>query len=274
MKPVIKYVGGKTQLLPELFKVFPDPIRTYYEPFLGGAAVFFALRDLGRFEKACLNDWNKELVNLYAVVRDAPDRLIEDLRVAKENYLKDPQKVYLEVRAMEPEDPVQRAARTVFLNKTGFNGLYRLNKQGKFNVPWGKRPNPSLCDEENVRACSEGLQGVRLTQGDFAPAVADAGPGDLVYFDPPYLPLTDTSNFTSYTEAGFSMEDQKRLASTFRQLVEKGATCVLSNHDVPAMDDLFAGFEIRRVPAKRSINSKGDKRGPVGEVIVVGRPQG
>lgn len=272
MKPVIKWVGGKTQLLPELFKVFPEKIETYYEPFLGGAAVFFALKTDGRVQKACLNDWNPELVNLYSVVRGSPNELIEALREAKANYVKDPQKVYLEVRALELEDPIQKAARTIFLNKTGFNGLFRLNKQGKFNVPWGKKPNPSLCDEENLLACSEGLQGVTLTIGDFAPAVADAGQGDLVYFDPPYLPLSDTANFTSYTEVGFGMADQKRLADTFRQLVERGATCVLSNHDVPAIDDLFSGFEIHRVPARRNINSKGDKRGPVGEVIVVGRP--
>lgn len=276
-KPVIKWVGGKTQLLKPIFDALPETIETYYEPFIGGAAVFLALASEGRFRRARLNDWNPELVNLYSVVRDEPEQLMHLLDYWRELYEADPKQVYAGVREDDRADgpglPVDVAARTIFLNKAGFNGVYRQNKAGKFNVPWGKKPKVNFYDRENMLACSHALKLVEgFTTGDFAPAVSNAGPGDVVYMDPPYIPHSATSNFTSYTSDGFSMDDQKRVADTARQLVQQGAHVVVSNNDVAPIYDLYAGFEIRQIQARRSVNSKGDKRGAVGEVLIVGKP--
>lgn len=273
-RPILKWAGGKTQLLPQLLPLFPTEINTLYEPFIGGGAVFFYLATEGRFDRAVINDWNSELTNLYSVVRDCPDALIEKLQLAKSQYLNDPEGTYYRWRALDRANLMghDQATRTILLNKAGFNGLYRQNKKGGFNVPWGKHMNPPICDEQNLRECFSVLQGVEIRTGDFVDGCKGAGKGDLVYFDPPYLPLTDTANFSAYTSDGFSMGDHLRLAETFKSLVAAGATCVLSNHDVPAVHEMFHGFEIIQVPVKRNINSKGDKRGPVREVIVVGRP--
>jgi DNA adenine methylase len=274
-RPILKWVGGKTQLLPVIFPHIPEKIDTYYEPFIGGAALFFALASDRRFTRARLNDWNPELVNLYSVVRDDMAALMTMLDVWKDRYEKYPEQTFAGLRSSTFDMPAERAARTVFLNKTGFNGLYRQNKKGEFNVPWGKKPKVGFYDEKNVLACALALALVdRFTTGDFAPAVVDAGPGDLVYMDPPYIPHSDTSNFTGYTSDGFSMEDQGRVAAMAKQLVAQGAKVIVSNNDVPAIYDLFAGpeFEIVKVEARRNLNSDGEKRGPVGEVLVIGRP--
>lgn len=276
-RPVIKWVGGKTQLLGLIFDTLPEKIETYYEPFIGGAAVFLALASEGRFKRARLNDWNPELVNLYTVVRHQPEELMHLLDYWRDLYEADPKRVYADIREDDRADgpglPEDVAARTIFLNKAGFNGVYRQNKSGKFNVPWGKKPKVNFYDRENMLACAKALMTVeRFTVGDFAPAVTDAGPGDVVYMDPPYIPHSVTSNFTSYTSDGFNMDDQKRVAETARQLVKQGAHVVVSNNDVPPIYDLYVGFEIRQVQARRNVNSKGDKRGAVGEVLIVGKP--
>jgi DNA adenine methylase len=270
--PLIKWVGSKTSVLPDLLPLFPQRIRTYYEPFFGGGAVFFALN--GRFNDAVINDWNDELVNLYRMVRSFPNQLIDALANCREVYDIDGAGTFQLWRAKDPADltDIERAVRTVFLTKTSFNGLYRVNKKGKFNAPWGKYVNPLICDPPNILAASAALQAVTFRQGDFAPAVVDAQPGDVVYFDPPYLPLTDTADFSNYTAEGFTVEDHYRLRDTFAELVSRGVTCILSNHDVPLMHEMFAQFEIRPIQVRRSINSKGDKRGGVGEVLVIGRP--
>ena len=277
-RPFIKWVGGKTQLLPRLLEQFPKTIKTYYEPFLGGGSVFWALAAEGRFERAILNDWNAELINAYRVIRDEPENLIEQLKIYAESYRKDPKGTFESVRAWYPPHTdiiaASRAARTIFLNKTCFNGLYRVNKKGGFNSPFGKYENPTICDEENIRACSAGLaKAGSLHVGDFASVLDDAGPGDLVYFDPPYVPVSATSDFTSYTSSGFNLRDQERLAAMFSELSERGVSVVLSNSDTQVVRDLYAGFEVHSVDARRAINSKGAKRGPVKEVIVVSRPR-
>lgn len=154
-----------------------------------------------------------------------------------------------------------------------FNGLYRVNKAGQFNVPFGRYTNPLICDEKNLRACSEVLQKVELHSGDFADIVSDAKTGDVIYFDPPYVPLNPTSNFTSYTSGRFGLADQERLSICFKELVAKGAFVFLSNSDTPLVRDLYAGYELKEVQARRSINSKAEKRGKIGELLIIGRPE-
>ncbi len=277
--PFLKWVGGKTQLLPHLLDLFPRKARTYYEPFLGGGAVFFALAARNRFERAVLSDHNRELVDAYRVVRGFPDDLARLLCDIEAEYEADPKGTYQKWRSPPPDlaaklvkRPISRAARLIFLNKAGFNGLYRVNRKGAFNVPWGKRPRVRTFDTENLQACASTLdRWASLQQGDFSAVTADAGAEDLVYFDPPYAPKTATASFTSYTGGGFSIDDQRRLAVAFRDLVARGCYVVASNADLPVVRDLYAGFEHHTVPARRSINRKGDGRGPVDELVIVGR---
>lgn len=269
IRPFLKWVGGKTKLLPQLLPLLPKRINTYYEPFLGGAAVFFHLASTGLINRAVLNDFNPELINCYRVVRDFPEELIE--QTAR---LKFDPGVFKELRAIRPSalSPVRRAARTIYLNRTGFNGLYRLNKKGEFNVPWGKYVNPTILDAPRIRACGEALNRyASLYSEDFSSVVEAAVAGDVVYFDPPYVPLNATSNFRSYTKEGFGLQDQKRLALCFRQLVERGVAVLASNSDTPLVRELYSDFETHVVHMRRNINSKGEGRGPINELLLVGR---
>lgn len=268
-KPFLKWAGGKKQLLDTLLSVFPKQADTYFEPFVGGGSVFFGLASAKRFGKAVLNDVNSELINCYRVIRDFPEELMGQVQK-----LPISEAIFKELRAKDPMSysPVRRAARTLYLNKTGFNGLYRVNKQGKFNVPWGKYKKPTIYVEENILACSVALNRfVSLTSKDFVDAVREAKAGDLVYFDPPYVELSQTSNFKSYTSAGFSENDHYRLAVCFRELVERGVAVVASNSDTELVREIYKDWEIQDVQAKRSINSKGDSRGAVSELIIIGR---
>ncbi len=272
--PFLKWAGGKTQLIDTLSEILPRHIRTYHEPFLGGGALFFALAESGRFERAVLNDCNRELVDTYRVVRDFPEDLITVLQRCLEAYRSDPEGAFSAWRDMgtNGSDPVVRAARMICLNRTGFNGLYRVNRAGRFNVAFGKHKNPRICDAPNIYACSLMLDRLAsLRQGDFLAACKDAREGDVVFFDPPYVPLTASSNFTSYTADGFTLQDQYRLALLFRELFDKGVAAVLSNSDTPVVRALFAGFELVEVQVNRHISVKGETRGAVGELIVVGR---
>jgi DNA adenine methylase len=272
-RPFCKWVGGKNQLLPELLKHFPEVIDTYFEPFLGGGAVFFTLAAEKRFQRALLNDWNAELVNAYVSVMNSPADLMAVLLTIEEEYKESPEKVYYKWRAEDPKTllPLAAAARFIFLNKAGFNGLYRVNSKGGFNTPWGKREKVTTFDAENILACSAALlKNVTLNQGDFADVLSFAKEVDFVYLDPPYVPVTLTANFTSYTSVGFGLKEQERLAGVFKKLSEKGVKVVLSNSDTQVVRDLYAGFTIHSVQARRAVNSKGSSRGPVGEVIVVG----
>lgn len=266
----IKWVGGKSWLAPTLLDFLPTHIHTYYEPFVGGGAIFWALAQDSHTEvdRFVLNDNNEELIDLYRVIRDFPEDLIRELEPMPYD-----KELYYTIRAMDPQTlgPVRRSARTVFLNKTCFNGLYRVNKAGQFNVPFGRYTNPTICDAENIRACSRILQKAELHSGDFADVVSDAGYGDVVYFDPPYVPLNPTSNFTSYTSEGFGLRDQERLAICLKELSKKEARVYLSNSDTPLVRELYAGLELLEVQARRSINSKVQKRGTVGELLVMAR---
>ena len=260
-KPFLKWAGGKKQLIEQFTRLIPARYGCYLEPFVGGGALFFALRP----PRAALSDINRELIECYQAIRDDLDAVIAVLR--KHRYEKD---YYYQVRAQDPGKLTipKRAARTIYLNKAGFNGLYRVNRRGRFNVPFGRHTNPTLCNESNLRACSAALQGVELAVNDFEQAALRASRGDFVYFDPPYVPVSDTSYFTSYIPGGFGWDQQQRLASVFAKLAERGVRVMLSNSDVPAVRDLYRGFRIERVEATRRINCQVDGRGKIGEVVV------
>lgn len=269
-KPFLKWAGGKTQILGRIFEHLPKVLRTYYEPFLGGGAVFFALAQERELSRAVINDCNVELMDCYRVIRDFPEDLMRQL----DRYKYD-QKLFDRLRAQMPAklSPVQRAARMIYLNKNGFNGLYRVNRKGEFNVPFGTFKNPPRTyDRENILACSKLLSRfVDIQNIDFQESLRTARGDDLVYLDPPYVPATATSSFTSYTSGGFGLKEQERLAMTFRDLVHRDVWVIASNSDTPTVRELYRGFEIIPLQARRSINSKGDKRGPVGEVLILGQ---
>ena len=270
-KPFVKWVGGKRQLLRQFRELglYPpedfNPItNTYYEPFVGGGAVFFDLLP----KNAKLSDLNNELVTTYNVIKNNVDELIQSLQ--KHIYDKE---YYLEVRAKKVEDlsDVEVASRFIFLNRTGFNGLYRVNKSGQFNVPFGRYNNPVICDEDNLRRVSDALQDVTITHQDYKNVLKTAKSGDFIYLDPPYYPINATSSFTSYTAEGFLEKEQTELRDTFVKLHEKGCFVMLSNSDTPFINELYSGLDgitINKITAGRSINSKGSGRGKITEVLV------
>lgn len=267
-KPFLKWVGGKRQLLPRILPMVPDKIGTYYEPFLGGGALFFALANELRFERARLSDANIELVRTYMAVRNNVEGVLAAL--AQHNNTRDH---FLWVRSLAPEnlDGVECAARMIFLNRCGFNGLYRVNKSGKFNVPFGDNPSvpPTFVDPDVLRAASEALRlpGVTIGAHDFREMGASV-PGDFVYFDPPYVPVSKTANFAQYQTSGFGPDEQLRLAEILRSLGRAGVTAVLSNADCGATRELYADLRLESVSARRGINSVANKRGATGEILV------
>lgn len=262
-RPFLKWAGGKARLAPRILDLLPEEIETYYEPFLGGGAVFFELAARKRFRRAVISDANPELINAYRMVRDSPTALIARLKAMRAS-----KEAYLEVRDSVPEDSVDRAARTIYLNRTGFNGLYRVNRAGKFNVPFGRYERPAICQEEKIGWASRVLQEVGIECADFEDTIRDARPGDAVYFDPPYLPASPTANFTAYTAAGFDRAAHERLAKAFGDLKGRGVAVVLSNADTASARHLFEGHAIAEVRMPRAINSRPTARGKVGELLV------
>lgn len=263
--PIIKWAGGKTQLLRPYSKIFPTEFKRYFEPFLGGGAVFFHMVARHPELKAVLSDCNVELINCYNMVKNDVGAVIQNLKThrnEKEHFLK--------VRALDVANlsPAERAARLIFLNKTCFNGLYRVNRKGQFNVPFGRYNNPKICDEINLRAAQIALCNASITANNFEAVIAQAKKGDFVYLDPPYQPLSPTSNFTGYTSASFRIDDQARLAAAFKKLTDKGCLAMLSNSDTPVIRELYSDFQIETVYANRAINSKSDRRGRVAEVAI------
>ena len=263
-RPFIKWAGGKSQLMPEIAKRFPpgDNVGRYFEPFLGGAAVFFHLRHPRSF----LSDSNHDLVELYQVVQQNVEELIEALKIHKNE-----REYYYQVRSQNPRElnRVQRAARLIFLNKTCFNGLYRVNSKGQFNVPFGRYKNPAICDAKGLRAASAVLQHADISLRDFESVLEQAKPGDFIYFDPPYHPLKKTSNFTSYTTGKFGEEEQRRLAAVYAQLAVRGCFVLLSNSDTPLIRDVYRDFHIHEIQANRAINSKPERRGKITELLII-----
>lgn len=264
--PFLKWAGGKSQLLKQYNQYFPqiEEIGRYYEPFIGSAAVYFHLQP----PLARLSDRNDKLIEIYRVVQRHVEGLIRALKKHKND-----EEYYYQIRAQNPADltPIQRAARLIYLNKTCYNGLFRENSQGEFNVPFGRYPNPTICDEKRLRTAAQALQSVELCKADFEQAVEPAGPGDFIYFDPPYAPRSATSNFTGYHQDGFSTADQERLAATFHRLAAKGCRVMLSNASVPLVYDLYdgRGYQLIPIQARRNINSKADGRGPIQELLII-----
>lgn len=272
MNPIFKWAGGKRQLLPELRKYVPAKFNAYYEPFAGGAALFFDLLP----ERAHLSDLNGELIQTYMVIRTNVESVITALRAYEyrhkralalsPNHALD---LYYSIRAEVPNHPVTVAARMIYLNKTCFNGLYRVNKAGLFNTPYGHYKNPIICDEGALYSASTALRRTTLRQCSFRVAFDNAKPGDFVYCDPPYPPTSSTANFTAYTAASFNFEAHEMLAHRARLAKQQGVQVVVSNADLPVIRELYKdGFTIHAVQARRNINSKGDKRQPVGELII------
>lgn len=268
-RPFLKWVGGKGQILGPLLSAVDEalPFGRYHEPFLGGGALFFEmarLRRLGR-SKTFLSDNNPNLIDTYLAVQNQVEKLMELLRGHGACHSKD---YYYEVRASVPNSLVEKAARIIYLNKTCFNGLFRENSKGEFNVPMGRYKNPRICDEENLRACSEALQRVEITRRGFEIVLEHAKPGDLVYFDPPYVPLSKTSSFTRYEKNDFDEACQRRLAEVYRELGKKGVKALLSNSMAPLVCELYAPFRLQKVMAKRHVNSKPEGRGAITEALV------
>lgn len=267
--PVLKWAGGKRRLLPAFEEIFPSEFGNYFEPFFGGGAVFFWLFGRGALQRksVTVNDINPELVNFYSVLVNDCEGLIEKLRQHSRSHS---EKYYYKIRAMTQTrmQPTNRAARLMYLNRTCFNGLYRVNSKGQFNVPLGRYKNPRICDEQGLRAASAALAEVNFREGTYKDAVAKAKAGDLVYFDPPYVPLNPTSSFTSYTKENFGKRDQEELAATFSELAERGVKVLLSNSDTPLVRELFQDFKLHQLMAPRAINSKADRRQKVAELLV------
>jgi DNA adenine methylase len=264
-KPFVKWVGGKTQLLSKLVERVPIDIGRYYEPFVGGGALFFSLQP----QRACLTDINPDLVNLYIVIRDQVEELISDLsqHVYEKDYFYQMRSID---RASEYETwtDVQRASRFIYLNKTCYNGLYRVNSKGQFNAPFGRYTNPTILNSENLYACHKALQKAVIEVSDFSSVRRRIRANDFVYFDPPYAPLSATSKFTSYTKHGFDAEMQYALRDLCRALDKRSVRFMLSNSSAPLILDLYAEFNIEFVYATRSINSNAGKRGKIPEVVV------
>lgn len=246
---------------------FPTEFGSYFEPFVGGGAVFFWLHEQGLLQgkNVVLNDINPELHNFYSVLQTDCEELIRKLAEHQRRHGHD---YYYRIRKQSPRKAVFRAARLLYLNRTCFNGLYRVNQKGQFNVPMGRYKNPLICDEEGLRAASEALRGARITLGSFKDAVSEAKKGDLVYFDPPYVPLNPTSSFTSYTKENFGLKDQQELANTFAELVQRGVKVLLSNSDTPLVKELYEEFHQYQILAPRAINSKAEKRQKISELLI------
>ncbi|HET2078382.1 TPA: DNA adenine methylase [Streptococcus pneumoniae] len=269
LQPFTKWTGGKRQLLPVIRELMPKTYNRYFEPFVGGGALFFDLAP----KDAVINDFNAELINCYQQIKDNPQKLIEILKVHQEYNSKE---YYLDLRSADRDEridmmsEVQRAARILYMLRVNFNGLYRVNFKNQFNVPYGRYKNPKIVDEELISAISVYLNNnqLEIKVGDFEKAIVDVRTGDFVYFDPPYIPLSETSAFTSYTHEGFSFADQVRLRDVFKRLSDTGAYVMLSNSSSALVEELYKDFNIHYVEATRTNGAKSSSRGKISEIIV------
>ncbi len=274
-KPFVKWVGGKRQLLKQFRDMnlyppfgFNPETATYFEPFVGGGAMFFDLLP----QRAALSDMNNELVITYNVIKTDVDLLVKKL---KEHQKKNTKEYFLKVRAQDITrlSDVNIAARFIYLNRTGFNGLYRVNNSGQFNVPFGDNKNPLICDEKNLKKIHSALKNTKILHQDYKKVLEKAKKGDFVYFDPPYYPVNKTSGFTSYTKEGFLEKEQEELRNTFVELNKRGCFVMLSNSDTKFINELYSGLsskiKIHKVDASRAINSNGSGRGKIKEVVII-----
>jgi len=268
--PFIKWAGGKQNLSRFIVHRLPLETDTYYEPMVGGGAILLKMH--GRFERAVISDTNPEAMNAWRVVQKDVQKLIQALRRPKFKYDKE---TYLRIRAQNPDklSPVARAARFIYLNKTCFNGLYRVNSRGEFNVPFGKYKNPVICDAKNLRAVAHVLEDVEILEVDFEQACKGAGKGDAIYFDPPYLPISKTSNFTGYTAEGFNAQEHERLARFFEKMGNRGVRVVLTNSIAPGVMTMYGKFDYDRQTGNRSIGGPADYRHKIGELIIFHGPK-
>ena len=262
LRPFLKWAGGKTKLIQQYIPCFPKKFKTYYEPFLGGGAIFFYLNP----QLAVLTDINAELVNTYRCVKNNVEELI---LLLKEHQLKHSKEYYYGVRQGNGITPIEKAARLIYLNKTCFNGLYRENSKGEFNVPIGKYKNPKICNAALLRSVSAALQPTQIDVRPFEDILKYASSSDdFVYFDPPYYPLSPTSNFTAYSRYSFSEDDQIRLKEVFAELAGRDVKVMLSNSDSQFIRGLYKDFNIHSISASRLINSNAMKRGKITEVLI------
>ncbi|HMO78152.1 MAG TPA: DNA adenine methylase [Candidatus Paceibacterota bacterium] len=272
VKPFLKWVGGKGQLLNQFENLYPENYNRYFEPFVGGGAVYFSLAP----RQAHINDINQTLVQTYRNIKSDVEKLISELAILEQDYLAkntDARKVmYYDIRTkyneLEP-DAFERSIYFLFFNKTAFNGVYRENSKGGFNVPIGSYTNPKIVDEDNLRLVAQTLKKTTITNQSYFDAVSKAKSGDFVYFDPPYHPLSETSSFTSYSKDSFSKDDQINLRDLFIELDKRGVYVMLSNSSAPFIQEIYSGFNQIPVFASRMINSKADKRGKISEVVVL-----
>ena len=263
--PIVKWAGGKSKLAGELLARAPAEYARYFEPFVGGGALFFRLAP----KAAVLGDNNPDLIQMYRAVARDVEGVLRRLRLHRQRH---DEAYFYKVRqawnAGEHKAASERAAAFIYLNKTCYNGLWRVNSRGHFNVPVGRYVDPAIYEPTALRAASRVLRSAELKTRAFAESVSPAGPGDLVYFDPPYHPLTETANFTSYTSASFGERDQRELAEVARDLHDRGCYVMISNSDAPLIRRLYKGFRIEQVMCARAINSVGKKRGQVSELII------
>ncbi len=268
--PVLKWVGGKRQLLNDIIPMIPKNCSTYVEPFIGGGAVLFELQP----KNAIINDFNSELINVYTVIKNYPEELIKELQFHKDNNTSEH---FYAVREYDrkPEffsqmTAVQKAARVIYLNKTCYNGLYRVNSAGQFNSPYGKYKNPNIVNETVIRAMSKYFNenNIVIKNEDFKEALKGLRRGAFVYLDPPYMPISSSSSFTGYTENGFNEDKQRELKELCDKLDKKGIKFLQSNSDCEFIRELYSGYRIKTIKAKRAINSKGNSRGEINEVLI------
>lgn len=269
VSPMLKWVGGKRQLLSEIVPMIDNKCSTYVEPFVGGGAVLFNMQP----KKAIINDYNQELINVYKTVRDNLDDLLVELKAHEEKNSAD---YYYEIRALDREDSfkkmsdVEKSARIIYLNKTCYNGLYRVNSSGQFNSPYGRYKNPNIVNEAVLRAISKYFNSneIEILNGDYRETLKNLEKTSFVYLDPPYMPISSSSSFTGYTEGGFDYSSQVELKKECDKLTEQGIRFVQSNSDCEEIRALYKDYKIKTVKAKRSINSVAKKRGEINEVLI------
>jgi DNA adenine methylase len=271
-RPFLKWAGGKAKLVPQLEKLYPKNFNDYFEPFFGGGAVFFSMQ---LHANTHINDINDTLMDAYAHIRDEVELVIRKLKILESAYKQlspeQRQLFFYEQRTKfnNSRSGTERTVLLIFLNKTCFNGLYRENSKGEFNVPFGKYTNPTICDAENLRAVAEKLQLTSITCTGYKKAVSTAKSGDFVYFDPPYAPLSETSSFTAYHEDGFNSKDQAELRNLFIELDKRGCHIMLSNSAAPLIKELYKNYRQIEVRAARNINAKAAGRGKITEIVVL-----